>query len=988
MPGVGVCAAVCHLPYPASSSPSPIPRYLFNSPPSPALAPMAPRPPSSAGSPQPAARPWTARPSTSGAYVDRDAQYSYSQEYTIEDEDEESEAEDVFAFGPPSTAQAAAQHEFPPLQQYSQAPLSNTVTLASPVLGSPLTAASPISFPPPAFDLHARDRVGPVPGPSSLHPRHPYPLSPVETPPSTDSQSHDGDPYRMRRLSRPTSSPLTGLSSSVHTKGARISLTDAKEKYRESSTKPKLKTLPSTPGSASFSSMVELETPEGSVKMEYDFDDLAEEEDSPFPEVRASVSNIDDPEMPALTLRMWVLGLLLTFVSAAANMFFYMRQPAPTISTTLIVLACHPLGKFLAYWLPIRTYRLPRWLGGYEFSLNPGPWNIKEHALVYMMANVATTPPYAIQATIAIDVNYGLKLGYWFNAVLILATQLTGFGLAGLCKRLLVWPASMIWPQNLIVCTLLNTLHAEEDEPRGGISRFRYLIYVGVAAFFWYLLPGYLFTALSVFSWVCWIAPNNIPVNQIFGMESGLGLSFLTFDWTQISWISGPLMVPWWAQVQVFAGFVIFFWIITPALYYSNVWDLAYFPMLSDDLYDRFGNAYNVSKVLDSKGDFDLNAYNNYSPLYLPASWAMTYLMAFALTSCVLVHTALFHWRTIVGSVHRMKVEKDDIHAKLMAAYPEVPLWWYSVMFVGFFALAIVAVEVWKTGAPVWFLLIALLIPMIYILPSGYIFAVTSQVVSINIIVEILPGTILPGQPIPNMIFKSYSLQTLAEGLRFIQDQKLGHYIKVPPRATFLVQFTSTLVVAFIQVGMQQWLFNAVPDICSPTQKYNLTCPHNEVFYQASVLWGVIGPSRQLGRGSMYYPEVYALLFGAFLPIPLWIWQRRYPTSWIRYINTPLVLTSISSIPPATGINYSSWFLMGFIFQYVIRRRSFAWWSKFNYVTSAALDSGTVISLLVIFFTLEFPKGGISVNWWGNNVWQNTADNRHTPLHQAPPTGL
>lgn len=50
--------------------------------------------------------------------------------------------------------------------------------------------------------------------------------------------------------------------------------------------------------------------------MEYDFDDLAEEEDSPFPEVRASVSNIDDPEMPALTLRMWVLGLLLTFVSA------------------------------------------------------------------------------------------------------------------------------------------------------------------------------------------------------------------------------------------------------------------------------------------------------------------------------------------------------------------------------------------------------------------------------------------------------------------------------------------------------------------------------------------------------------------------------------------------------------------------------------------------------------------------------------------------
>lgn len=49
--------------------------------------------------------------------------------------------------------------------------------------------------------------------------------------------------------------------------------------------------------------------------MDYEFDDV-EEEDSPYPEVRASVSNIDDPEMPVLTIRMWILGLLLTFISS------------------------------------------------------------------------------------------------------------------------------------------------------------------------------------------------------------------------------------------------------------------------------------------------------------------------------------------------------------------------------------------------------------------------------------------------------------------------------------------------------------------------------------------------------------------------------------------------------------------------------------------------------------------------------------------------
>jgi hypothetical protein len=55
--------------------------------------------------------------------------------------------------------------------------------------------------------------------------------------------------------------------------------------------------------------------------MGFDFDTLGDEEDdSPFPEVRASVSNIDDPEMPAMTLRMWVIGL--TLCSIAAYVFF------------------------------------------------------------------------------------------------------------------------------------------------------------------------------------------------------------------------------------------------------------------------------------------------------------------------------------------------------------------------------------------------------------------------------------------------------------------------------------------------------------------------------------------------------------------------------------------------------------------------------------------------------------------------------------------
>ncbi|KAF8637559.1 hypothetical protein AX17_002745 [Amanita inopinata Kibby_2008] len=770
-------------------------------------------------------------------------------------------------------------------------------------------------------------------------------------------------------------------------------------------------------------------------RMEIDLDAI-EEEDSPFPEVRASVSNIDDPDMPAMTIRMWFVGLLLCMTSSALNVFFNFRSPAPTVVPLALLLISYPFGKFLAFSLPITTYRIPlpslapsslpatlplfllrlfrplTYPRAIEFSLNPGPWNIKEHVLVYIMANVAVGNPYALNAIVVSEVYYELDVGYWFSLVLVLATQLTGFGLAGLCRRFLVWPASMVWPQNLVACTLLNTLHAEDEDDtigvgmpmgesvEGGVglgggrrkrplTRYKFFMILMVASFLYFFLPGFLFEALSIFSFVCWAVPENVPVNQLFGVRSGLGMSILTFDWTQISWIGSPLMVPWWAQVHIFLGFVLFFWILTPILYYTNSWQLSYFPISANEPYDRFGKVYNITRVLTKDDRFDPDAYNAYSPLYLPATYAMTYLLAFALSTCVIVHTLLYHGRTLLNGLKRIRVEADDIHAKLMRNYPEVPDWWYASAFCVFFSLAVVAVEVWRTNVPVWALVLAVALPVIYVLPSGFIYAMTGQGITLNILAQIIPGTLLPGNPLANMVFKAYSVQTLSEATSFVQDLKLGHYIKVPPRATFLVQLVATVLAAFVQVGVKTWIFANVKDICSPNQSSQLTCPHNQVFFTASAVWGLIGPSRQFGTGSIYHPHLYAIIVGAFLPLPFWLWQRRYPESWIRWVSTPVVLTGVSAIPPATGINYSSWFAVGFVFQYLIRKRNFAWWSKFNYVTSAALDSGTVLSLIFIFFTLQFPKRGrIGVEWWGNYVFERTADWRREALKSIPVDGI
>jgi hypothetical protein len=72
-------------------------------------------------------------------------------------------------------------------------------------------------------------------------------------------------------------------------------------------------------------------------------------------------------------------------------------------------------------------------------------------------------------------------------------------------------------------------------------------------------------------------------------------------------------------------------------------------------------------------------------------------------------------------------------------------------------------------------------------------------------------------------------------------------------------------------------------------------------------------------------------------------------------------------MPPASGINYISWLLTGFIFNYCIRRFRFRWWMRYNYILSAALDGGVALSMATVFFTLQVWKpGGVNINWWGN----------------------
>ncbi|KIL62333.1 hypothetical protein M378DRAFT_796067 [Amanita muscaria Koide BX008] len=69
-----------------------------------------------------------------------------------------------------------------------------------------------------------------------------------------------------------------------------------------------------------------------SLRMEFDLDTI-EEEDSPYSEVRASVSNIDDPDMPAMTTRMYLVCLLLCMANRSLFASASIVVSAPSTST-------------------------------------------------------------------------------------------------------------------------------------------------------------------------------------------------------------------------------------------------------------------------------------------------------------------------------------------------------------------------------------------------------------------------------------------------------------------------------------------------------------------------------------------------------------------------------------------------------------------------------------------------------------------------------
>ncbi|KAL1566959.1 oligopeptide transporter [Salvia divinorum] len=716
-------------------------------------------------------------------------------------------------------------------------------------------------------------------------------------------------------------------------------------------------------------------------------EDIEEAEYCPIEQVKLTVPATDDPTMAALTFRTWFLGIISCVLLSFTNQFFGYRQNPIGIGTVAAQIVTLPIGRFMARVLPMTTFVVP--FTGWSFSLNPGPFTIKEHVLITIFANCGAGGIYALSIVTIVKALYHRPLNPLAAWLLVQTTQMLGYGWAGIFRRILVDSPYMWWPGNMTSISLFRTMHEEDVRKKGGLSRQQFFVMVFVTSFAYYVVPSYFFPLISSISVLCYIWKDSILVQQLGSGLQGMGIGSFALDWTTANMVGDPISTPGFAIVNVLIGFVLVMYVMTPITYFNNIYDARKFPFFTSHTFDNMGQRYNITRVINQATfSLDMDGYNAYSKLHLSAFFAFTYGIGFATLSATIVHVALYHGKTIWDLWIKTKSNvKLDVHTRIMKKnYESVPEWWFHIILILVFGLSLFACEGFgrQLQLPWWGLILACVLAFFFTLPVGIIQATTNMQMGLNIITEMLIGYIYPGRPLANVAFKTYGYISMSQALSFLSDFKLGHYMKIPPKSMFVAQLVGTVVSSSVYFGTAWWLLDTVDNICDVSalpEGSPFTCPGDNVFYNASIIWGVIGPMRMFTSKGVYGLLNWWFLIGAVAPLPAYFLSRRYPEKkWLQLINVPIIMGATGTMPPARSVSYIMWGAVGIYFNIYVYRVHKRWWARYAYVLSAAMSAGVAFMGILTYFALQ--SYDISIDWWGMGADGGGGDN--CPLASCP----
>ncbi|KAJ5891674.1 uncharacterized protein N7473_007902 [Penicillium subrubescens] len=365
-----------------------------------------------------------------------------------------------------------------------------------------------------------------------------------------------------------------------------------------------------------------------------DADALSKENQGPLEIAEEIITHVihvdDDPTLSPWTFRMFFIGLGLSGFGAVLQETIYFKPQV--ISVMFLTVLAQTLGTAMSTFIPRK--------GPIGRFLNPFPWNRTEHTA-------------AVSGISCIGLCfYGGYPNQVAGIFITLSSQLIGYGVAGIMRTVLVNPTKMLYPINLPITTVMETLHKPKAETK---QRFQVFWLVFVAVFCWEWFPEVLhLPTLSAVSIFCLANQNSLVFTNLFGGSQGnegMGLLSVCFDWNNIARFGSPLWMPLQTLINSFIGYLGGI-AISMVLYYGNVWRAMDFPFMSQLLYDQSSNStsyvqYDEAAIMNA--DFTVN-----SPLvdqtgapYLTATYVNYLITSNAGLTATIVHMLLWNYAEV-----------------------------------------------------------------------------------------------------------------------------------------------------------------------------------------------------------------------------------------------------------------------------------------------------------------------------------------------------
>ncbi|KAG7929552.1 hypothetical protein KL925_000294 [Ogataea polymorpha] len=226
----------------------------------------------------------------------------------------------------------------------------------------------------------------------------------------------------------------------------------------------------------------------GSVRDESEPDDLRDIPDTVAETVSLDLPSIDPPLY--LTFRYFLLSIVFVIPGAFVDTLNSYRTTSAPYSILFVQFLSDPAGRWLARVLPRTTVNLL----GFRFSLNPGPWSIKESVLVTLTAASGATGNQGTAGLSLSEIYYDRKVHPLVALVFMYSIVWTGYSFGAIARNFVLYEPQFVWPKALMQTSLFK---AQEHAGSQSNSQMRVFTVGLVSLFVWQFFPEFVFPLTS-----------------------------------------------------------------------------------------------------------------------------------------------------------------------------------------------------------------------------------------------------------------------------------------------------------------------------------------------------------------------------------------------------------------------------------------------------------------------------------------------------------